>query len=276
MAIETATATPTVGSEFREKFVDADGFHIRYLEAGQGEPIVHFHGAGGLHLYRSHELLAQNHRVLLFEVPGFGNSAVNDRSQSVEDLGRTMAEAVTRLGIDQFNLMGNSFGGRLALWTALQIPERIHSLVLVAPAAILPENHTRPQSMSQEELVKRLFAHPERVNLPAPLSPEVTAKQNALTRRLTTPRRDELEVLSSMATFQPPVLVVWGPDDKMIPSEMGRVYVEKLPTAFLVLLYDAGHEADADRPEAFADLVTEFIERGAGFVVNHRSGVVHP
>jgi hypothetical protein len=62
----------------------------------------------------------------------------------------------------------------------------------------------------------------------------------------------------------------------MIPSEIGHVYVEKLPTAFLVLLYDAGHEADAERPEAFADLAGEFIERGAEFVVNRRSGVVHP
>ena len=79
-----------------------------------------------------------------------------------------------------------------------------------------------------------------------------------------------------MGSFQPPVLVVWGTEDRMIPSEMGRVYVEKLPTAFLVLLYDAGHEADADRPEAFAELVGEFIERGAEFVVNRRSGVVHP
>ena len=274
MAIDTLNTTHTGASRFGEKFVDADGFHIRYLEAGQGEPIIHFHGAGGLHLYRSHELLAQKYRVILFEVPGFGNSPANERSQSVEDLGQTLAEAVSRLGIDRFNLMGNSFGGMLALWTALQATERIHSLVLVAPAAILPENHTGPQGLSPEERTKRLFAHPERVDLPPPLPPEVRAKQNAFTRRLTTPSRDELE--ARMASFQPPVLVVWGPDDRMIPSEMGRVYVEKLPTAFLVLLYDAGHEADADRPEAFADLVTEFIERGAEFVVNRRSGVVHP
>jgi pimeloyl-ACP methyl ester carboxylesterase len=274
MAVETANTTHTGAYEFREKFVDADGFRIRYLEAGTGTPLVHFHGAGGLHLYRSHALLAQNYRVLLFEVPGFGESAVNERSQSVEDLGRTMAEAVTRLGINQFNLMGNSFGGRLALWTALQVPERIQSLVLVAPAAILPENHTRPQNLSPEERFKRLFAHPERVDLPPVLSPEVVAKQNTFTRRIVAPSRDELE--ARMAGFQRPVLVVWGTDDRMIPSEMGRVYVEKLPTAFLVLMYDAGHEADADRPEAFADLVTEFIERGAGFVVNNRSGVVHP
>jgi pimeloyl-ACP methyl ester carboxylesterase len=269
MAVDTATAT-----EFREKYVDADGFRIRYLEAGTGTPLIHFHGAGGLRLYRSHELLAQKHRVLLFEVPGFGNSAVNERSQSVEDLGQSMAEAVTRLGIDQFNLMGNSFGGRLALWTALQVPDRIQSLVLVAPAAIFPENHVRPQDLTPEDRVKRLSAHPERVKLPPPLSPEVLAKQNAFTRRLVTPPRAELE--ARMADFQPPVLVVWGTDDRMIPSEMGRVYVEKLPTAFFVLLYDAGHEADADRPEAFADLVSEFVERRAGFVVNNRSGVVHP
>src|SRR5690348_6103326 len=57
MAIITAPAT-----EFREKYVDTDGFRIRYLEAGTGTPPVHFHGAGGLHLYPSHELLAHNHR----------------------------------------------------------------------------------------------------------------------------------------------------------------------------------------------------------------------
>jgi pimeloyl-ACP methyl ester carboxylesterase len=263
-----------VTSEFREHVVDADGFQIRYLEAGQGQPIIHFHGGGGLRLYRSHELLARNHRVVLFEVPGFGNSPVNERSRSVEDLGRTMAEAVARLGIDQFHLMGNSFGGRLALWTALQVPERIRSLILVAPAAIVPETSARPQDLSPEERIKRLFAHPERVNLPPPAPAEIQAKQYAFARRLQAPSRQELE--ARMTEFRPPVLVVWGNDDRMIPTEMGRVYVEKLPTAFFVLLYDAGHEADADRPEAFADLVTEFVERGAEFVVNRRSGVVHP
>jgi pimeloyl-ACP methyl ester carboxylesterase len=185
-----------------------------------------------------------------------------------------MADAVSHLGIEQFNLMGNSFGGGLALWTALQVPKRIHRLILIAPAAILPESDLRPQDLSPEERVQRLFAHPERVNLPPPTPAAILAKQNALTARLSSPGRDELE--RRMADFQPPVLVVWGTDDRMIPSEMGRVYLEKLPNAFLFLLYDAGHQADADRPEAFADLLTEFIERGAEFIVTRRSGVVHP
>lgn len=274
MAIDAARPPQTTTSAFREQYVDADGFHIRYLEAGEGDPIVHFHGAGGLRLYRSHELLAQKHRVILFEVPGFGDSAVNQRSQSVDDLGRTMAEAVTALGIERFNLMGNSFGGRLALLTALHVPDRIQSLILVAPAAILPDNHVRPANIPPEERLRRLFAHPERINLPPPQSPEVIAKQQALTSRLVAPGRAELE--ARMADFTPPVLVIWGTHDRMIPPEMARVYVEKLPTAFFILLYDAGHEADADRPEAFADLVTEFVERREAFVVNNRSSVVHP
>ena len=35
---------------FQERFVEADGFRIRYMEAGDGPPLVHLHGAGGLRL----------------------------------------------------------------------------------------------------------------------------------------------------------------------------------------------------------------------------------
>ena len=214
MAVDTATAT-----EFREKYVDADGFRIRYLEAGTGTPLIHFHGAGGLRLYRSHELLAQKHRVLLFEVPGFGNSAVNERSQSVEDLGQSMAEAVTRLGIDQFESYGE-----FVRWQARVVDcpagSRPHSVTCARGASshISREPRTAPGPVtggSRQAPVRASGAG----ELPPPLSPEVLAKQNAFTRRLVTPPRAELE--ARMADFQPPVLVVWGTDDRMIPSEMG-------------------------------------------------------
>ena len=131
---------------FEEKYVEADGFRIRFKEAGQGEPLVCLHGAGGMKTYRSHELLAERHRVILFEVPGFGESPVNERSQSMQELARTMAQAVTNLGIERFNLMGNSFGGKLALWLAVQFPERVQALALVAPAAIRLEGGVPPQA----------------------------------------------------------------------------------------------------------------------------------
>ena len=62
------------GAAFREGHVEADGFRIRYCEAGEGAPLIHLHGAGGLRLTPAHDLLAQHYRVIAFEMPGFGNS----------------------------------------------------------------------------------------------------------------------------------------------------------------------------------------------------------
>ena len=72
----------------------ADGFTVRYLEAGEGEPVVYFHGGGGLHMSRALDLLGERFRVLAFELPGFGRSPENTRTQSLDDLGETMARAI--------------------------------------------------------------------------------------------------------------------------------------------------------------------------------------
>src|SRR5437764_301016 len=112
---------------FREAHVDADGFRIRYLEAGEGVALVHLHGAGGLRLTPAHELLAHRFRVVAFEMPGFGDSPVNTRTESMPELASTMARAIDKIGLDNFNLMGTSFGGKTALWLALQATRRTRS-----------------------------------------------------------------------------------------------------------------------------------------------------
>ena len=72
------------------------------------------------------------------------------------------------------------------------------------------------------------------------------------------------------------VLVRFGTMDRMIPPEMGRLYCEKLPNCHLILVYDAGHEVDADRPEAFVSVVSDFIQRYEAFLVNRWSGLINP
>ena len=57
---------------------------------------------------------------------------------------------------------------------------------------------------------------------------------------------------------------------------MGRIYREKLPNCHFVLVYDAGHAIDADRPEAFAAVVREFLQGADGFLVNRESALLHP
>jgi pimeloyl-ACP methyl ester carboxylesterase len=257
---------------FTEQHVHADGFEIRYLEAGAGAPLVALHGAAGLRLTHAHELLAQSHRLIAFEAPGFGSSPVNERSRSLRELAQTMLAAVDALGLERFSLWGQSLGAKLALWLAVEEAERIEALVLSSPAAILID----PQPLPPPERMRSvLYAHPERQPGAAPFTPEVEAKQRALAGRLIGPLRDpELEEL--MTRLDVPTLVLFGTEDRLTPPELGRVYRELLPRCHFVIVYDAAHAIYADRPEAFAALVTDFVERRQEFVMRRESGLLYP
>jgi pimeloyl-ACP methyl ester carboxylesterase len=259
---------------FTDKYVEADGFRIRYCEAGQGTPLVYLHGAGGMRVSRAHDQLAQHYRVIAFEMPGFGQSPENTRTATMPDLATTMTRAVDALGLDRFNLMGTSFGGKAALWLAAQSPERVRGLVLEAPAAIRPAG-ARPPTGTPEEMARRLYAHPERMPPMPPADPAIQAKQQALTSRLRGPDRDtELEAL--MRQLDIPTLVLFGTLDHVIPPEMGRHYKELMPNCHLVLVYDAGHAIGAERPEAFTEVVTDFLDRHEAFLISRTETVIHP
>src|SRR5437763_8455443 len=153
------------------------------MEGGQGPALVHLHGAGGLRLSRAHDLFAKQFRVIAFEIPGFGASAENTKTQGMPELAATMGAAADALGLDRYNLMGTSFGSKAALWLALQQPERVLALVLQSPAAIRQKG-ARPSSGTPAERARQLYAHPERMPpLPA-ADPVIQAKQQTLVWRL--------------------------------------------------------------------------------------------
>jgi pimeloyl-ACP methyl ester carboxylesterase len=118
-----------IGEYFKEAFVEAGGFRIRYLAGGSGHPIVFLHGGDGLGLSPALDVLTQRFRVIAFEIPE------NQSSAAVEDLARGMNAAVTALGIERYSLMGTSFGSQVALWMAILRPDAVEAIVLSAPAA---------------------------------------------------------------------------------------------------------------------------------------------
>jgi pimeloyl-ACP methyl ester carboxylesterase len=272
--VAQAEGRPAPGSAFREGHVEADGFRIRYMEAGDGPPMVHLHGAGGLRLTPGHDLLSGQFRVIAFEMPGFGQSPENTRTQSMPELAATMAKAVEKLGIDSFNLMGTSFGGKTALWLALQRREQVLAVVLEAPAAIRPEGARAP-SGSPEEMARRLYAHPERVPPMPPPDPAVQAKTQRLVGRLRGPDRDA-DLERQLADLATPTLVLFGTVDQVIPPDMGHIYKELMPNCHLVFVYDAGHAISTERPEAFTEVVADFLERHEAFVISRTPTVIHP
>jgi pimeloyl-ACP methyl ester carboxylesterase len=184
-----------------------------------------------------------------------------------------MASAVRQIGLERFNLWGTSFGSIVALWWAIGDGEPIDALVLEAPAAIVPEGAIRP-SGSPEEMRRRLYAHPQRQPIRRPPDPAMVAKMRALMARLPRPSRSETEV--RLGGLSVPTLVVFGTQDAVVPAAMGRVYREKMPNCSYVLVYDAGHEVGAERPEAFSSLVSDFLKRREAFIVNATSSLLNP
>jgi pimeloyl-ACP methyl ester carboxylesterase len=259
---------------FRERWVEADGFRIRYLEAGEGPPLVHLHGAGGLRLTPAHDLLSQRFRVIVFEMPGFGASAENTRTGTMPEMAATMATTAGAVGLERFAVMGTSFGAKVALWMAVQQSERVSALVLEAPAAIRPAD-SQPVSGTPEEMARRLYAHPERMPALPAVDPAHAAQSLALVGRLRGPARDSM-LEDRLRDLSVPTLVVFGTLDSVVPPEMGRIYKDLMPDAHLVFVYDAGHAIAAERPEAFAEVVADFLERGDAFLIRRSRTVVFP
>ena len=265
---------PAPSEAFRERWVEADGFRIRFMEAGDGPPLLHLHGAGGLQLTPAHQLLRRSFRVIAFEMPGFGASPENLRTSDMPALAATMAAAATAIGLDRFCLMGMSFGGKLALWLAANHPALVRALVLEAPGAIRPEG-MQPVSGTPAEIARRLYAHPERMPAVPAVDPGQAAQSLALVQRLRGPARDAA-LEDRLLDIAIPTLVVFGTLDSVIPPETGRLYKDLMPNAHLVFVYDAGHAIAAERPEAFAEVVMDFLERGDAFLISRGKTVIFP
>ena len=125
------------------------------------------------------------------------------------------------------------------------------------------------------EIRQRMFAHPENQPEPHAVDPAVRDKQCAFIRRALTPGKDA-ELEERLADINVATLVVFGTEDTFIPTEMARVYKAKIANCSYAMVYDAGHAIEAERPEACAELLDDFLERKEVFVVARNSTVINP
>lgn len=262
------------GAEFEEKFSEVDGFRIRYMESGSGPVILSIHGANGLRLSRTHDMLAKSHRVIVVEIPGFGSSEENTGAKDMKDLAHSILSFIETLGLDALNLIGMSFGGKLALVCAMLRQEIMESITLIAPAAIRPERDLK-DIPSHAERAAAMFAHPEKQPPANQLSAEIIAKQEDLVGRTIGAGRSEV-FEAELAKLQVPVLALFGTEDTLIPPEIGKYYRKILPNCSLMMVYDAAHAIDADRPEAVTELIRDFVARRGDFIVQEVDGTILP
>ncbi len=273
MTDSATTSTTTIGAAFGQRTVTAAGFDVTVYEAGDGVPLVCLPGAGGPRLSPALDLLAQQFRVLLVELPGWG-AQPNDAA-SFDDLAAQVAAVIDALGLTSYHLLGTSLGGACALHLAVAQPERIISLTLEAPAEMRVDS-VDPSTLAPEAFVRAFRTHPERGMPIEPPDPEFLQRVWPLVGRLMGNGNLDEAFIRRLAALPTRTLVLFGRNDGVINPVNGPTYKRLLPNSTLLYVHDAAHDIQNDRPEAFADVVGDFVTRGMNFLINETDGLINP
>ena len=121
---------------------------LEYREAGAGEPLVYLHGGGG---YRwdgpTFTTLARTYRLLVPSAPGFDGSTPGN-AEDIEDVAEVIASFISSVtGGGRAHVIGESFGGYVATWLAINHPSVVTKLVLAAPAGLRQAGTEHPSHM---------------------------------------------------------------------------------------------------------------------------------
>lgn len=257
---------------FREDFIDTCGFRIKYLELGQGAPVVIL-SCIMWEISKLRDALARMYRVVVLELPGFGSSPVNNDSSSTKDLANIVAQATEIIVPEKYTLIGTSFGANVALWQTLQAPEQVEALVLISPTALHPRGDLATDNPM--EMAKQLLAHPENSPGISNIDPDIIAREHELVRRLGGGTHDA-EMEARLSQIQCPALVMFGSQDQLVATEAASIYRREIPNSNVSIVYDAGHLIGAERPEALVNAVVDYVERRETFIVSRESRIINP
>lgn len=247
---------------------------LSYFPAGEGRAVVYLHPAGGVRWTRVLDELAKSFKLHVPVMPGFDGTPAHVSVKSMKGLAGLVGEFIEKTVGGPCDVIGCSFGGCLAAWLAAERPALVDHLVLECPAGFRPKGKgERPAD--PEALRKALFLHPEK------LPPETkSAEQEAGNRKMLvqygySADTDE-ELLARIPAIDKLTLILHGTADRMIPKESVQLLKSRLPRAYLVYVWDAAHAIEVDQPERMLAVLTSFLQRSEGFMVNWGTLAVNP
>lgn len=269
-------------------FVDVDGIRVHYQEAGdpKAPALVLIHGFASSTLVWSKvflRLAAAGYRVIAPDMLGYGYSAKPRNGEyTIAGQARLLAGLLDALGIPRAIFIGSSYGGAVAATCALDYPDRVEKLILVGSV-----NNNRPL----EFMLMRLFGSRVVGDVVSPLligsrrllrlrmkrvydrhawvmdERRVDARHLPLraagTHRaiINTVRRWDAERISRDAhLITQPTLLLWGENDREIPLADGERLHAEIPRSRLIVFLECGHLPHEEYPEAFTNVVTDFVK----------------
>lgn len=245
------------------QFVAIDGMRVHLRDEGRGVPVVLVHGtSASLHTWDGWaEALRHDHRVVRFDLPGFGLTGPQpDADYSIDRFVRTVRAVVDHLELGCFVLGGSSLGGLVAWRYAIEHPHGLGGLVLVG-AAGLPRNDVplllklgrwpvvgdvlpwfTPRAAVDDQ-IHRVYGDP------ALITTDVRDRywdllrrrgnRAAFTRYARTVRFSDAH--ERIGEITAPTLIMWGDLDELVPVAHAAEFARRLPRADTVVYPGVGH-----------------------------------
>lgn len=252
---------------------DIDGIHVE--RAGRGTPVLCLHGIGSSSASFADllRLLEDAHDVISWDAPGYARSADPAGPPGMDGFADAAVVVLDALGLPTAHVVGVSFGGVVAVRTALRHPDRIRSLVLAdsTPGSGVSDDSAvrmrqRGDQLDADGPVAFAAARAPRLLSPS-APPELVARvartmaasirnpgyRWAAEAMAATDHRDDL------ANLRPPTLVICGEQDQVCPPAVSDEMAASIPGARRITLPGAGHLANQEAPHAFARAVTRFV-----------------
>jgi pimeloyl-ACP methyl ester carboxylesterase len=279
---DTGTQDPADRNPAIGKDVVANGIRTNYLEAGSGDAhVVLVHGSGpGVTSYANWRgvlpALGENFHVVAPDMVGFGYS---DRPQGVHYSLDTWADqtlgVMDALGIEKAHLVGNSFGGGIALRLATQHPDRVGKLVLMGSMGVdfpITEGldavwgydgtlegmksvmgyFAYDQSLTSGDLAQARFEGATQPGFQEAFSSMFPAPRQRWVESMTVPEKE-------ISALPHRTLIVHGREDKVIPLSNSYKLEELLDNADLSVFSHCGHWSMIERRDDFNRLVRDFF-----------------
>lgn len=276
--VESIFAMRRFAARLRPRKVQVGGFELPYLEGGEGEPLVLLHGFSDNKdtFVDTARLLTSERRVILPDVLGFGEaSQPREFSYRLETLASVVGEFLDGLGVTRFDLGGNSLGGAIAAQLALQRPEAVRSLTLIASAGIrMPRPSPLQLQLDAGEnpfVLDSFEAYQAWVQVVLELPPSIPIgvqrylADTFISRGpLNAKIMDDLlgggeDLTESLRHIEAPTLVLWGNRDRLIDISAGQVFHREIPDARFVILDGVGHCPQIEVPRATARTLRQFL-----------------
>ena len=212
---------------------------FRYLEIGEGTPMIILHGLmGGLSNFDN---VAQffpekGYKVIIPELPLFELPLLKT---NVNSFAKYLKKFIAHKKLGKVILLGNSLGGHIGLLYTKQYPQNVKALVITGSSGL----YESAMGESYPKRGDRNYIKTKTENVF--YDPAIATK----------------ELVDEVPKMNTPTCIIWGENGSVTPPEVGTEFHEKLPDSDLFWIKKCGHAAMMEHPDTFNEILIAWLEK---------------